>query len=404
MKMSSSRRRSDVLTPCLKCEKLLTRSNLPRHLRLNCPGVVGRDVPGSVEPSSRDASESPSRGRSRQTRSGARRREVGSEGSGSPWPSTAGCRAPRSGRRGGSVSSTSSVATCEEKVSSATIEKATLAILDRHDDYSKEALCAFLARCYPNIPVLCRKVLVVAASTAARSASRLHGLVVRNNRSENVAFRKFASGAADVLDCWGLGLNPPHRAGRTFERHQRINAEAGAKLIAAAEGAAPRSETSPTTEARVRNAMANKLLPVPMPLPPFNLNTRDDLMSRAMADAGLENLVTRYDVCDLTQQSETNEEDLACAPKAREACQELEDVEQRSREAQLLQFGSAVLGHSPPAVVNREEHMETNEDELTVRRRTGRLTGRSWTLNNGVARRISWRSVRQYLAFHRRLP
>ena len=183
MKMSSSRKRSDVLTPCLKCSKLLTRSNLQRHLALYCPVALGRDVPGSVEPSSRDVSvsESPSRGRSRQTRSGARRREAGSEGSDSPWPSTAGCRVPRSGRRSDSASSTSSVATCEDKLSSATIEKATLAVLDRHDDYSKDALCAFLARCYPSIPVLCRKALVVAASTAARQASRLHGLVVRNN-------------------------------------------------------------------------------------------------------------------------------------------------------------------------------------------------------------------------------
>ena len=263
------------------------------------------------------------------------------------------------------MSSTSSVATCEERISSATIEKATLAVLDRHDDYSKDALCAFLARCYPSIPVLCRKALVVAASTAARQAARLHGLVVRNNRSENVAFRKFAIGAADVLDCWGLGLNPPHRAGRTYERHQRINAEARAQEILSAEGAALPSEASPVTEARVRNAMASKLLPVPMPLLPFDVNPRDDLMSRAMADAGLENIVTHYDVCDLTQDMETNEGGFASAPATQEARRESVDTEERCCEVHLLQIGSAVHGHPPPAVVNREERMKSKEDELT---------------------------------------
>ena len=369
MKMSSSKKRSDVLVPCLNCQKLLTRSNLQRHLKLNCPAVLGRDVSGSVEPSSRDVSESPSRGRSH-VKSGARRRGIRHGSSDSPWPPSAGCREPRSRRRGDSVSSTSSVATCEEKVSSATIEKATLAILDRHDEYSQDALCAFLARCYPTIPAVCMKVLVVAAASGARSAAQLHGLVARNNRSENVAFKKFAIGAADVLDCWGLGLNPPHRAGRTFERHQRINAEAGAKPIAAAEGAAPRSEASPATEARVRNALASKFLPVPMPLQPLDFNPRDDLMSQAMADAGLENIVTRYDVCDLTQRSATNEEDLASASKNQEARRELQDSERRGRGARLLRIGSAVLGHSPPAAANCEEHMETNGDELASASKT----------------------------------
>jgi len=311
--MSSSRKKSDDLVPCLKCEKLLTRSNLQRHVRRHCPVALGRYVPGSVEPSTRDVSESPSRGRSRQTRSGAQRREVGSEGSDSPWPSTAGCRAPRSGQRGGSVSSTSSAATCEEKVSSATIEKATLAILDRHDEYSKDALCAFLARCYPNIPAVCRKVLVVAAATGARRAAQLHGLVARDSRSANVALRKLPIGAADILDCWSLGLDPPHRAGRTFERHQRINAEA-----------------------------------------------RDDPMSRAMTEAGLDAIVSRYDVCDLTQRMQTNEDELANASRARKVCRELMDADQRNRESYLLRIGSAVLGHLPPTVVSREEqHVPT---------------------------------------------
>ncbi|HSN24551.1 MAG TPA: hypothetical protein VLS45_10405, partial [Methylomicrobium sp.] len=281
----TSQKKVDIQVPCQQCLKVVSRSNMSRHLSQYCPVALGRAESGSVEPSSRDVSESPSRGRSRQVKTGARRRRSQSG----------------SGERRASTSSTPSVATFEKNVSSATVEKAALALLDRHHEYNKDALCAFLARCYPDIPAVCRKVLVVAATTGARRAAQLHAMVVRPGRSESSRFGTFVANSVDVLDCWSLGLDPPHRAGRTYERHQLLNAEADVRRVSADGGSAPPSESSSVTT-RVRNAMASKFLPVPLPMRRLNLEPGGDLVAQALTEAGLDDIVSRYDVGDAQQQ------------------------------------------------------------------------------------------------------
>jgi len=227
-------KRADFQVPCPQCQKFLTRSNLKRHMK-SCPAVKRSALTESTEPSSQDVSRPSSRGRGLESRTKKMSQQGSCSSSSSVKPSTARCPDGSS-------------------VSFRYIEKATLALLDQRDDYSKDALCNFLARCYPKIPASSRKILVVAATTAATRVAGLHALV--SGSSQDPGMKKMVECAADALLCWNLGLSPSHHTGRVGQ---------------------------------VPNVIASEESPVLND--PLNSSPHEDLLTNALIDAGLSDVI-----------------------------------------------------------------------------------------------------------------
>lgn len=63
------------------------------------------------------------------------------------------------------------------------------ALLDQHNKYDLPQLCSYLQSYYPEIPEMLRAPIVVAATTAARQAALLHGVVEKNVQSRDARNR-----------------------------------------------------------------------------------------------------------------------------------------------------------------------------------------------------------------------
>lgn len=186
-------------------------------------------------------------------------------------------------------------------VSSAVIRKATLAMLDRHGDYSKESLCAFLEERYPEIPATARKVLVVAASTAASRAAHLHEVYEKNSRSVDDEKRRFAAGAASALSFWGLGLTAVHRAANAAPRRRLVESCERDLPPPPAQQELPPAPTSSqpcprelSAAVRMKDVLESRRLPVPMPRALIDYPANTDLLSQALSEAGMADVLARY--------------------------------------------------------------------------------------------------------------
>lgn len=283
-----------------------------------------------------------------------------------------GCGSSRAGSRtptrsvGGGRSRSSSVATSAatselgQDVASARIAKATRAILQRHDGYTKELLCQFLAQRFPEIPSCARKILVVGASTAAAFAAHHYDVVRESWMSDDPRKKKCGSDAGCVLSYWSMGLSTSHLA----QKHLNLQPTRATENLAQATTTtarditpAPRPTSAPVT--KVLKVMLDKVLPVPIPACRPRPMLRDDLVARALASSGLSEIISCYGESDLADAPETaaagsytNADDVS-----RESRMAIGMNESLTREGGLLSIGAAVLAQrNTTALVQTEQY------------------------------------------------
>ena len=87
---------------------------------------------------------------------------------------------------------------------------AARAILHQRNTFTEEQLCAYVAQQYPEIPVDCRRYLVIGAVSGAQYAACQHHLWRDNARVADLGLRRMASDAASILSCWTLGFRPSY--------------------------------------------------------------------------------------------------------------------------------------------------------------------------------------------------
>jgi len=237
-----------------------------------------------------------------------------------------------------------------QDVASSRIAKATRAILQRHDGYSKDLLCEFLAQRFPEIPACARKILVVGASTAAAFAAHHYDVVRESWLSADPQKKKCGADAGCVLSYWSMGLGESRSDGKSdVVRPPRVM-----KSLAPSATATTRDVTSPSQPvsvpvSKVRDVMLNKVFPVPMAAGrphPQDPVLRDDLMTRALVAAGLSDVVAYYGVGGTQCAAEaTYAHDDADVHQDQQSQMEHWVSGTLSQEGGLLSIGTAVLAH-----------------------------------------------------------
>ena len=96
------------------------------------------------------------------------------------------------------------------------ILEAVPALLDQHHRYDLPQLSQYLKTYYPEIQESLHSIVILTATTAARQAAILHGVVEKNSTSPDPKKRDFAAEAASTLSFWALGLRPVHRSGSVY--------------------------------------------------------------------------------------------------------------------------------------------------------------------------------------------
>lgn len=175
--------KTNVMEPCEKCEKLIQKSNMGRHIKHHCPGKLTSSKRPLSRTSSVDTQESSTSAHS----------EV--------------------------LVSVTDYTYSPKQMSallSLVILEAVPALLDQHENYNREALAGYIGKFYAEISEQLRELIVVAATAKARQAALMHSVWEKNLYFPDEP-KKFAAGAVSSLSFWALALSPVHRSGNVYK-------------------------------------------------------------------------------------------------------------------------------------------------------------------------------------------